>query len=71
MITVPLINWQDMGAMPEDRKDGGQILLWNYAGANIAEWSGGGWYSGYVSEMDGGRIMIEDVTYWADINPPE
>jgi len=71
MITVPLINWQPMGAMPDDRKDGRQILLWNWAGASVATWTAEGWDSGYASEMDGDCVLIEASTHWADINPPE
>lgn len=71
MITVPLINWQPMGAMPEDRKDGRLILLWELGRCNVASWNGKVWDSGYASEIDGDPLLIESPTYWADINPPE
>lgn len=71
MITVPLINWQPMGVMPEDRKDGRLILLWEHGRCNVASWNWKAWDSGYTSEIDGDPLLIESPAYWADINPPE
>lgn len=71
MITVPLIHWQAMGALPDDRKDGRQILLWDDGGCNVATWNGQAWDSGYASEVDGDPLLIDLPKFWADINPPE
>lgn len=66
------IDWKQIETMPEDRKDGRQMLLWDYSGANVATWDARycHWYSGYASELDGSPIAIEDATFWADINAP-
>lgn len=42
MITVPLIHWQPIDNIPEDRKDGRDLLLWDTMGASVASWSGTG-----------------------------
>jgi len=68
MITVPLIGWQPIEAMPLDRKDGRQMLLWD---GNPAIGSWGEHYSGGEGWNDTGEhLPIDGVTYWADINPP-
>lgn len=80
MITVPLINWQPIANMPEDRKDGRCMLLWDFNGPIIVRWSeddGGQWETGYFYEREDadGRLSYDknaafEPRYWADINPP-
>jgi hypothetical protein len=62
MIVVNSIFWQPIANMPEDRKDGRQMLLWDEEGALVSEFSNGNW------ALDG---MIVRPRFWADINPPE
>lgn len=72
MIIVNSIPWQPIEDMPEDRKDGRQVLLWN-EGPNIGSWhKGPRWYDngpGWIDDGEGGPI--DDVTAWADINTPD
>ena len=35
MITIPLINWQPIANMPEDRKDGRSILITDGDGLHV------------------------------------
>ncbi|EJL23951.1 hypothetical protein [Novosphingobium sp. AP12] len=63
------IEWQPIDAMPKDRKDGRDMLLWEERGAATASWSGGAWDTCYES-IEGGTITLSDVTFWADINRP-
>jgi hypothetical protein len=80
MITVPLINWQPITSIPEDRKDGRRLLLWANSKAYIAHWdSVDALWRTTEAENDwgGGSVDLDpknpaDVpTHWADINPPE
>lgn len=80
MITVPLINWQSMGAMPEDRKDGRQILFaFQYENGTVnpgpPHWlySTGRFTSGrwWFEEDHGYSLSPNDPQRWADINAPE
>jgi hypothetical protein len=71
MIAIPLINWQPIANMPEDRKDGRQMLLWVVDGAYIGAWdsetsSGKPW--GWADFYENG-VRLEP-SHWADINPP-
>ena len=55
------------GAMPDDRKDGRLMLLWEGDRPVIGRWDDGrkGW------EDPEGMHLFEEITYWADINSPE
>lgn len=69
MITIPLINWQPITSMPDDRKDGRPMLLWDDGRPIIGCWLkfGGSWEWAEQQEF----MTIDNPTYWADINPPE
>lgn len=81
MITAPLINWQPMSSMPDDRKDGRQMLLaFEYENGTInagpRHWlyETGRWYEErWIDIGDGHRKAISrgKPDHWADINPPE
>ncbi len=66
MIVAKSIPWEPIGAMPEDRKDGRDLLLWaaDISGAEIAAWNDGVW-------VNRSGFTIRGVSYWADILPPE
>jgi len=72
MITVPLINWQPMSMMPESRKDGRFVLLWADGTPEVGSWNNSsvwdtdGWWE---AQYEGANIT--NVSWWADINPPE
>jgi hypothetical protein len=71
MITVPLINWQPIESMPEDRKDGRMVLLWD-GGPDIGSWNPSGiWGASGFWEAQYEGLPIEAPRFWADINPPE
>lgn len=71
MITMPLIDWKPTAAMPEDRKDGRDMLVWN-GQADVAVWAQERWRDEGPGWNDTGEGMpINEVTFWADINPPE
>ncbi len=77
MITVPLIDWKPITAMPDDRKDGRQILLWEGSQVVAVRWAAtpwrvepGFWDTGFVMETGGDAIEAVGE-WWADINPPE
>lgn len=79
MIVAKLIDWQPMAAMPDDRKDGRLLLLWSaVGGTQLGYWGGDGWRSDLgFQQSNGGEAPLfteekfADLTYWADINPPE
>lgn len=71
-------NWQPIETLPEDRKDGRQVLLWSklykavtatWRGDKSPRW-GAGWDAGF-STRDNDYDDVTDATHWADINPPE
>ena len=64
------IEWRPIRELPDDRKDGRDILLWDDRGGVVATWSDGGWGTGHVSEITGDTLIVETATYWADINRP-
>ena len=55
------INWQPIATMPEDRKDGRDILFW-YAGSRGLRG---------CSTVTSWINRIKNPTHWADINAPE
>lgn len=67
MITAKYIPWEPIRALPDDRKDGRHMLLWEGDRPVIGRWDDGrkGW------EDPEGMHLFEEITYWADINPPE
>lgn len=83
MITVPLINWQPIATMPDDRKDGRQMLLWDDGQAATARWNAdaveygipratrGAWDTGHASGTRDDPDTVAEPAFWADINPPE
>ncbi|MDO6416242.1 hypothetical protein Q4F19_17785 [Sphingomonas sp. BIUV-7] len=69
MVTLPLIHWQAIAAMPDDRKDGRDMLLWN-GDAEVGAWFDNGLDGpGWAGTRD--VLPIENVTHWADISLPE
>jgi hypothetical protein len=66
MITAKHIPWKPIGTLPEDRKDGRRLLLWEVDLPVIGRWDSDreGW------EHPESMHILEEVTYWADINPP-
>ena len=73
MIHVKGIDWQPIAAMPEDRKDGRQILLWSPARAAVGSWfsHGNGTGEWWVSDWEPSAELPSDVRFWADVSPPE
>ena len=76
-MTAPLIPWQPIAAMPDDRKDGRDLLIWSAGQAMIADWREGwggeaiiGLWHAWNTDPEW-WIMPGDVTHWADLNPPE
>ncbi|MDO6414439.1 hypothetical protein Q4F19_08615 [Sphingomonas sp. BIUV-7] len=69
MITISLIHWHAIALMPDDRKDGRDMLLWN-GDAEVGAWFDDGFEgAGWAATRD--VLPIEKVTHWADINSPE
>ncbi len=64
------IEWRVIDKLPDDRKDGRDLLLWDDRGAVVASWANGGWDTGYASKLTEGTVMVETATHWADINRP-
>ena len=66
MITAKHIPWEPIGTLPEDRTDGRRLLLWEVDLPVIGRWDSDreGW------EDPESMHILEEVTYWADINPP-
>lgn len=70
MIVVNSIAWQPIADMPDDRKDGRALLLWN-EGPRIGAWdsevsSGEPW--GWADFYENGVRL--KPTHWADVNEP-
>lgn len=59
------IPWQPIASMPEDRKDGRQVLLWADGRAFLACYMDEemGWFSEPWSLLE--------ATHWIDVSPPE
>lgn len=66
MITAKHIPWEPIGTMPEDRKDGRRMLLWEGDQPVLGRWNS----DSECWEEPESWQQFEDVTYWADINPP-
>ena len=66
MITAKHISWEPVVTLPENRKDGRRMLLWEDALPVIGRWDSerGGW------EDPENMHLLDEVTHWADINPP-
>ena len=66
MITAKHIPWEPIGTLPEDRKDGRRLLLWEADLPVIGRWDSDreDW------EDPESMHILDEVTYWADINPP-
>lgn len=65
-----MINWQPIATLPEDRKDGRRVFVWNDEG-HSAVWCEDRWWDsgpGWNDTREGGPI--DNVTHWVDINPP-
>ncbi|QOV96337.1 hypothetical protein [Novosphingobium sp. ES2-1] len=62
---VSMIEWRPIESMPDNRKDGRYLLLWDADGAVVASWNADDW------ERSGGfDDPIDGITHWADINRP-
>ncbi|MBB4150738.1 hypothetical protein [Sphingobium scionense] len=73
MISVSLIPWQPMELLPEDRKDGRRLLLWNQLGTSVAAWDNTEGAQGWCLAFGGlpaGKFPVVAPSYWSDINPP-
>lgn len=64
------IDWLPIADLPERLKDGRKVLLWDWSGAQTAEWNGRGWHTGFASELDGDPIMVDDPIHFAEISEP-
>lgn len=63
MIVDAPIQWHNISEIPEDRKDGRDVLLWQIAGfPSIVTWCDG-WFDAV------GRPVVGLL--WADLNAPE
>lgn len=73
MISVSLIPWQVMELLPEDRKDGRTMLLWNQLGVSVAAWDdtegAQDWCLAFAG-LPAGKFPVVAPTHWSDINPP-
>jgi hypothetical protein len=77
MIHAKGIDWRPIDAIPGDRKDGRNMLLWA-DGPDVGTWEQGGdiFHQLDDPEPDGHWralyecLPINGVTHWADINPP-
>lgn len=78
MIYVNSIAWEPIETIPDDRKDGRQILLWSDGKALLCRYIVGApadlllpWII-ETGEFRGTDILAPPgVRFWADINPPE
>lgn len=65
------IEWQPIAELPEELRDGREVLLWVGFGADVGVWlqqrlgSGAGW-----AEDDFDKYPIDGVTHFAEITPP-
>ncbi|MCP1469667.1 hypothetical protein J3E64_001349 [Sphingobium sp. OAS761] len=66
MITAKHIPWEPIATLPDDRKDGRRLLFWETDCPMIGQWDQDrqGW------EEPVSMQLLEEVTHWADINPP-
>lgn len=66
-----MIDWRPIEEIPDELKDGRQVLLWDGVfGAQVARWQRF-WDTGFASEIDGDPIAVEDATHFAEISPPD
>lgn len=56
------VDWRGIASIPEDRKDGRDVLLWIGACAMV-----GSWCDGWRDPV--GRLL-RAVTHWADVEGP-
>jgi hypothetical protein len=66
-----MIDWKPIAEMPEDRKDGREMLLWDGTSADVGVWASERWWEegpGWNETTEGGPL--NDITHYADINPP-
>jgi hypothetical protein len=61
--------WQLIVLMPDELKDGRQVLLWDFSGAIVAQWNGSGWDTGFASEIDGSPLMVDYPDRYAELLP--
>ncbi len=67
MITAKHIPWEPIANLPENRKDGRRMLLWEGDVPVIGRWD----CERECWEDPESMHLIEDVTHWADITPPQ
>ncbi len=73
MNSVSLIPWQAMELLPEDRKDGRPMLLWNQLGVSVAAWDNSDGVEYWCLAFGGlptGKFPVIAPTHWSDISPP-
>ncbi|SLJ91217.1 hypothetical protein [Novosphingobium mathurense] len=66
MITAKYIPWEPIDILPPDRKDGRRMLLWEGDLPVIGRWDAE--RQGWEDPED--MHLLEEITHWADINPP-
>ncbi|MCI4591123.1 hypothetical protein MOK15_13605 [Sphingobium sp. BYY-5] len=66
MITSKHIPWEPIATLPENRKDGRRMLLWEGDLPVIGRWDS----QREVWEDPESMHLLEEITHWADINPP-
>lgn len=73
MVLGMRIAWQPIEALPADRKDGRTVLLWADGEPALGRWvidpPGRPTWSGWEEPQQ--WTAIENVTHYAEINPPD
>jgi hypothetical protein len=67
------IPWEPISSMPEDRRDGRQVLLWGEGEFWVATWdpeASSGQPSVWIDAREN-RIRLASPNWWADLTPPE
>lgn len=64
------IDWIPIADIPDDWKDGRDVLLWAPSGAEVGNWTDEN-FEGRPGWNDRGECLpIENVTHCAEITPP-
>lgn len=60
-----MITWRPIAELPDELKDGREVLLWDEDGAETCIWHGAAWMH------TAGGVFVYDATHFAEINAPE